>query len=382
MGGNIRPYIAIGPGAHIREEMEERSWNEAEFSDILGISEKHLSEILNEKTPMTITMARLIAKAFGTTPQMWMNLYLNYIEDKSIIEKSSDEDLHNVEIKKEIYNIMPVNDMTKKGWIPKRSGSAELLICLKNIWGTNDIAQILKVIKAKPLASFRKTEKDGFSRNYTQTWLKIAENISASIEAPLYKSVMFEKICDSANEYTIRKDGVGEFLRDIKKAGVKFFVLPHLKKTYIDGAAFMHKKNPVIVYTDRYDRIDNFWFTIIHESGHIIKHLKEKSKHESFIDDLSHLEGLKEKEADDFSKEKLKINKILKRYEESFNNRLSWITTVSNELHISSAVIVGSLQKAKKLTYRSTVLSAIKESVIEKITKDYIPDVTKICKYS
>jgi HTH-type transcriptional regulator/antitoxin HigA len=274
---------------------------------------------------------------------------------------------------------MPVNDMVKRGWIPPRCSSIELLKYVKKIWGTDNIQNIISEIDAKPLPAFRKTEKDGFSRNYSQTWLKIAENLAENVKTPVYKPDEFVRICDSANEYTVSRDGVGEFLENIRKAGVKFFVLPHLKNTYIDGGAFMHKKNPVIVYTDRYDRIDNFWFTVMHEAGHVIRHLRTKSDSESFIDDLSHLEGLKEEEADDYSKEKLKINEILRRCDEDFNGRVSWIMAVSNELHISPAVIVGSLQKAGKLTYRSTVLSEIKEAVKEKINKNYIPDVSGIC---
>jgi HTH-type transcriptional regulator/antitoxin HigA len=84
MWENIRPHKAIGPGEHIREEIESRGWSEDEFADILGISEKHLSELLNDKTHMTIPLARLVGKAFGTTPQFWMNLYINYVDNGSI----------------------------------------------------------------------------------------------------------------------------------------------------------------------------------------------------------------------------------------------------------------------------------------------------------
>ncbi len=379
MDKGIRQHRAFGPGEHIREEIEARGWSEGEFADILGISEKHLSEILNDKTPMTIPLARLIGKAFGTTPQVWMNLYINYIEDKGFLEKKKEHILDDVGIRSEIYMIMPVNDMVKKGWIPPRCSSAELLNCVKKMWGTDVIKNIIKEIDAKPLPSFRKTEKDGFSRNYSQTWLKIAENIADRVKVPAYKPAIFAKICDLANEYTVKKDGVGEFLEDIRKAGVKFFVLPHLKKTYIDGAAFMDGKNPVIVYTGRYDRVDNFWFTMLHEAGHVLKHLK--SGNAKFIDDLSDLVGKQEEEADMFSSEKLKIGQILRRFDEDFNNRLSWIISVSKELHVSSAVVVGALQKAEKLTYRSRVLSEIKEQVSNKIKGSYVPDVSGICHY-
>jgi HTH-type transcriptional regulator/antitoxin HigA len=270
--------------------------------------------------------------------------------------------------------------MIKKGWIQKPGNNAEILSCVKKIWGTNSFEDILMEINSKPLPAFRKSERDGFSRNYSQTWLKIAENISDTIKAPKYNPVLFEGICARANEYTIKENGETEFIKDINKAGVKFFILPHLRKTFIDGAAFVHKNNPVIVYTARHDRMDNFWFTVLHEAGHVLKHLKVGS--EGFIDDISIIEGEKEKEADRFSGKQLKINEILKMYEESFNGRVTWITAVSKELHISSAVIVGFLQKAGKLTYRSKVLSSIKNPISELFKKNYVADIPAICKFN
>ncbi len=46
--------------------------------------------------------------------------------------------------------------------------------------------------------------------------------------------------------------------------------MPHLSKTYLDGAAFYLNSNPVIALTLRYDRIDSFWFTLMHELAHIV----------------------------------------------------------------------------------------------------------------
>lgn len=67
--------------------------------------------------------------------------------------------------------------------------------------------------------------------------------------------------------------------------GVHFVIVPHLSRTYLDGAAFSLNGNPVIALTLRYDRIDSFWFTLMHELGHII------AGHQgTYLDDLDNLE--------------------------------------------------------------------------------------------
>lgn len=54
-----------------------------------------------------------------------------------------------------------------------------------------------------------------------------------------------------------------EFLQN---KGIKLVVVPHFKRTYLDGAALLNKKGePIIALSLRYDRLDNFWFALVHE---------------------------------------------------------------------------------------------------------------------
>ena len=44
----------------------------------LGVSRKTLSKILNENGAITPDMALRLSRAFGTTPDLWLNLQKNY----------------------------------------------------------------------------------------------------------------------------------------------------------------------------------------------------------------------------------------------------------------------------------------------------------------
>jgi len=67
--------------------------------------------------------------------------------------------------------------------------------------------------------------------------------------------------------------------------GGHFLIVPHLSKTYLDGAAFYLGEHPVIALTMRYDRIDAFWFTLMYEFGHHIV-----ARHQgSYLDVLGNL---------------------------------------------------------------------------------------------
>jgi HTH-type transcriptional regulator/antitoxin HigA len=71
----------------------------------------------------------------------------------------------------------------------------------------------------------------------------------------------------------------------LSKSGIYLVIEGHLSKTYLDGAALlMPNGHPLVALTLRYDRLDNFWFTLAHELAHVALHLD--GENQSFFDDL------------------------------------------------------------------------------------------------
>lgn len=138
----------------------------------------------------------------------------------------------------------------------------------------------------------------------------------------------------------------------LAEAGIAFVVEPHLVNTYLDGAALLHDKGPVIGLTLRYDRLDNFWFVLFHELFHIIKHLR-KSKLEGIFDDLDSIStdsSIKrlEDEANYLAGEALipeeKWNCALARYV----RKPETIRELAEELNISPAIVAGRIRHEAK----------------------------------
>ncbi len=61
-------------GEYLRDELEERGWTISEFAEIICRPIQTVSEILNGKKEITVDTANSIAAAFGTTPELWLNL--------------------------------------------------------------------------------------------------------------------------------------------------------------------------------------------------------------------------------------------------------------------------------------------------------------------
>lgn len=67
------------PGALIkRDYLEPLNITNTQFAEILGVSRKTVSEIVNEQAGISPDMALRLAKALQTTPELWLNLQQNY----------------------------------------------------------------------------------------------------------------------------------------------------------------------------------------------------------------------------------------------------------------------------------------------------------------
>ena len=62
------------PGDFIREELEARGWSQRDLAEILGRPLQSINQIINGRKAITAQTAKELALAFGTGPEVWMNL--------------------------------------------------------------------------------------------------------------------------------------------------------------------------------------------------------------------------------------------------------------------------------------------------------------------
>lgn len=131
-----------------------------------------------------------------------------------------------------------------------------------------------------------------------------------------------------------------EFLGE---AGVTLIVEPHLPHTHLDGAALLHGGKPVIGLTLRYDRLDNFWFALLHEIVHLIKHLR-KGKLERIFDDIEAEPDELERDADDLAGEALIPEEVWDMAMARYLRTEDSVNKLAKELKISPAIVAGRIR--------------------------------------
>lgn len=92
-----------------------------------------------------------------------------------------------------------------------------------------------------------------------------------------------------------------EFLADM---GIALVFENHFNKTYLDGAAMVDGDRPVVALTLRHNRLDNFWFALLHELVHVKEHLgPDRSFIADNLEDKIHQQSQEEREADEGARE-------------------------------------------------------------------------------
>lgn len=335
----LKAHKVFGPGYFIQRQIDVRGWSQKDLADVLGVSPKEVNFLLQNKQSITFEIAQLLEKAFGISAQTWLNHELRYRESKQKCEKKANQ----VKIKSPIYEYMPINEMVKKGWLTKVKKAEELEQQVKIFWGMDSVDFSFMQNTSNLRIACKKSEAmQNFSLYALRCWQQKASLSARAIQIVNYDRIKLEALYNRISEYTVDElTGIEKFLKDLSDCGVKFIVLSHLAHTYLDGATFMDDENPVIVYTGRYKRLDNFWFTLAHEIAHVLLHLKGDV---CFVDDDSHSNNEAEKEANELAQAMLKHGVIIKY----FRNHEGYLTKgklalASKVLGIHSSIIAGSL---------------------------------------
>ncbi len=364
-------FCRNGAGDYIKKELASRGWSQNDLAEIAGLSTKTVNQIINNKQIMTPVNAIILGSAFDTNPELWLNLDAKY----QIMSRENKEapKAELTEIKARLQAIMPFAEIKNKGWFSTEMKTLEeIKKGIFDFFKSNIIPEKLDGDSLRACARRTRTDNDYTERN-CNAWFTFAKYFSQDMIVSKFDSKGFKKIANGISKYTLLHNGPEKFIKDLQSVGVGFFILKHLEKTYLDGAAFLRGNNPFIVYTGRYNRIDNFWFVMAHECGHISNDF-EYMKQGSFLDDLDLKASEKDEReimADAFANGVLKHDSVVAmghKFGRYLSEERLKLLSVSNG--VSVPVALGILQHEGIVDWRK--FSRFREPVL-----DLIPDCYK-----
>ena len=145
-----------------------------------------------------------------------------------------------------------------------------------------------------------------------------------------------------------RSDGPLRARRGLTECGISVAILPPLPGTFLDGAVMAGPAgNPVIGLTLRYDRVDSFWFTLLHELAHVSLHYDQLlDRGLTFVDDMEiRSEDLYECEADQLARESLIPSSVLSQVHWDEDTTQDEIVAVAVRSRVHVAIAAGRWQR-------------------------------------
>jgi HTH-type transcriptional regulator/antitoxin HigA len=323
------PVESPDPIDAILFRMHEKGLKRVDLIPYFGTSSR-VSEVLGRKRPLTVQMIRALALGLGISADTLVGLS---VPDSA--PKKTEVD----------WSRFPIKEMTKRGWLEHF------------ISGTN--AAVEDLVKGFISDAGLQFGAASFKRR-----------ISGEAQSPTTQYALYAWLARVIQRARSKKHSLSRFNEDslnagflkelaqlswsesgpllaveyLEKHGIAVVIEPQLKGTLLDGAALKDADGtPIVGLTLRHDRLDNFWFTLLHEVAHLWKHVSDQ---DAFLDDLdASSEDRREAEANRLAREAFIPRLIWKRSDAFMSPSRESIDRLSRELKIHPAVIAGRLRK-------------------------------------
>lgn len=328
---SYNPNITIHPGETLKDELEFTSLTQVELSRRTGLSEKHISQIINGADPITPDTAIKLERTLGTPASFWNNLQKNYELNRArlVAEERIVREIN--QAKK--FTCYP--ELVKLNCVEKTSDWNRKAENLLKFFGVDSLAYV----KETESIAFRQTA-GRFDQRSLAAWLRCGELEAKKIQTKKFDKKLIKEIIPDIKKLTLHPEGFGERLQELfASVGIAIVYTPYLKNTKVQGSARWIGEKAVIQLNTRGAYSDIFWFTLFHELGHILLHgIKER-----FIDYDRKIIDDKEIEANEFAANTLiasdKYNSFL---ENGPLNRVT-IESFAKSINIDKSIVLGRL---------------------------------------
>ena len=332
-----KPTSVSPPGETLSDLLEERGISQKLLSLRLGRSDKNLSQIVNGKAPITPELALDLEKVLGTPARFWLAREARYQEwlSRSSVPGPTEEDL-------EWARSFTYKEMAQHGWVPPTSNACEKLGRLLTFFGVVD-RSAFSAWTANLSPQYRRSETKVGKDHLIAAWLRRGELEAEDIETRDYEEKSFARAVHEALKLTCKspREFVPELRESFARCGVVLLFVPELPGMGVSGATrWLTPSKALIQITLLYKYNDHLWFTIFHESCHILRHQKRAVYLET-----KGKKSSEELEADAFAANHMIPPAAFRRFLEVGAIDGTSVRAFAESLGISPGIVVGRLQK-------------------------------------
>lgn len=241
-----------------------------------------------------------------------------------------------------VWRELPVNEMAKRRWFNAPRGT-DIIERAKEYFLEDVDPQFVAALHRKKIRGV--TIPNEYTLLAWQTRIhELAKSRIDDEQIPAFK--FDERWLDDLPKLTRCQHGPRSAIQLLAENGIVLVIERHLCGTYLDGAVMLAASDhPIIGLTLRHDRLDNFWFTLFHELGHVYLHLFDGLRCDYFDDDESSATDSIELEADQFSFNRLIPEQSWDQCLSRFSLSEEAVQLDADRLGIDASIVAGRIRK-------------------------------------
>lgn len=340
------PDYAVHPGEYLEEVLEARNIKKNDLAERLGVSEKHISQIINKQALINADLAVKLEKTLGVSANIWSNMSAEY---ELFIAREKESTQLNQEL--EWVSNFPLKDLKKLNILPETRDKKILLERLLKFFQIPDPGKFNDYYNTLLAVNFRKSKAFSDNKYHILSWIRAGEISAETISTKIYDKDSFKNNLNKIRELTVKspEEFESKMVGLCADAGVAVVFVPEFDKTHLSGITrWLNPEKALIIMSLRYKTNDHFWFTFFHEAGHILLH----GKKQIFIDEMKPVnKDEQEKEADHFAENILIPEKELWDFIKKDFFDVWDITAFADSIGIHPGIVVGQLQHYKKIGF-------------------------------
>lgn len=349
------------PGETIKELLETYHYTQQDLADKLNMDLKTVNEILNGKAVITVDTAIKLEMIFNIDATFWNNLELNYRKALKAIEEQEILEQEYIKIK-DIYK-----EMAKRKVVAETKSKSATVENFKKFM---EVTTIDGLEKEYDKVACRQAHTKNFNIINLMVWIQIGLKKAREIQVLEYSKQKILSKVDEIRKLTLMENQseARKKLVDIcNECGIILTFEKSMPNTAIYGIAkWLNSTTPFIQISDRGKNLATFWFSFMHELGHIINGRKKMC----FLDmdnnlieedeDMQILKECEEYKADKFSRNALIPEKEYKEFLTNMrDNKITSkdIMEFSKQIEIAPCIVAGRI-KFDNNKYNDKVLNS------------------------
>lgn len=256
-----KTFTAVPPGMTIKEVLEDHHMTQKELAARLGLSEKHISKLINGEVPLTQDVAIRLERVLDIEASFWNGLEAAYREAilKVEYENSIDEEIN-------FAKPFGYAKLARLGIVPETKKAAEQVNNLQKFFEVASLKHVAnEMVMPLVYENIKDMEPDKKSAIYTL--VQITKGRARFVEVNPYDAELLEKFIPKIKDLSCESlIGVKEPLKDMLAAcGVIIVYLPIIDN--ITSTCITYSKGNSIVLGIPTEDSDAFW-TLLDEALH------------------------------------------------------------------------------------------------------------------